>query len=195
MHRPRTDGLPGPSQPLPGSLASPATAATAAATPTDAAAVGGADGTAGRYTWMADLPPHLNGPDGWGDAGPVDALPAPIPRVWGCVDSGEEAQPGAVQYDAWFQGFYFLWGAAGKPPATTFLTAAAHHIRYCAVTPAGLNLRAGAASWAAPRSPPRGLAAPSAMRMHAAIAGPRPCTAAGPCAAAAVLENPGLVAY
>eukprot|EP00198_Chlamydomonas_reinhardtii_P004916 XP_001694252.1 predicted protein [Chlamydomonas reinhardtii] len=53
---------------------------------------------------MSDLPPHPEGPDGWGSTNPVDALPTPIPRVWECVDGGE-AQPGAVQYDACFQGF------------------------------------------------------------------------------------------
>ena len=57
---------------------------------------------------------------------------------------------------------------AGKPLATTLLTAAAYHILCGAMpaktanqTPAGLNMRAGAASWAAPHSPPpRGLALP-----------------------------------
>ena len=56
-------------------------------------------------------------------------------------------------------------------------------------TLAGLKLRAGAASWAAPRSPPpRGLACLlryAHARMHAATAGPRPCAAARSCAAAA----------
>ncbi|KXZ43904.1 hypothetical protein GPECTOR_78g92 [Gonium pectorale] len=58
----------------------------------------------GRYTWMADLPPHPDGPDGWGPTDPRDAAPTPLDRVWERLD-GTPAPPGAVQYDACFQGF------------------------------------------------------------------------------------------
>ncbi|PNH06875.1 hypothetical protein TSOC_006722 [Tetrabaena socialis] len=57
-----------------------------------------------RYTWMTDLAPHPGGLEGWGAASPVDVAPTPIARVWERADGGE-AQPGAVQYDACFQGF------------------------------------------------------------------------------------------
>ncbi|GIM15629.1 hypothetical protein Vretimale_18343 [Volvox reticuliferus] len=80
--RPRDDGLPGPSQPFP-APGSPA---------------------ASRYSWMADLPPHPDGPDGWGTTNPRDAVPMAIDRVWERLDGGA-AQPGAVEYDACFQGF------------------------------------------------------------------------------------------
>ena len=57
---------------------------------------------------------------------------------------------------------------AGNPLSTTLLTASAYHILHSAMlaskdpnqTPAGLNLRAGDASRAPPRCPPRGLARP-----------------------------------
>ncbi|GFR51687.1 hypothetical protein Agub_g14130, partial [Astrephomene gubernaculifera] len=82
--RPRTDGLPGPSQPFPTS--SP-------------------DSPPCRYSWMADLPPHPEGPEGWGPTAPVDAAPTFIDRVWERLD-GQAVQPGAVQcYDECFQGF------------------------------------------------------------------------------------------
>ncbi|GLI68215.1 hypothetical protein VaNZ11_012559, partial [Volvox africanus] len=80
--RSRDDGLPGPSQPYP-APGSPA---------------------ASRYSWMADLPAHPDGPDGWGTTDPRDAAPMAIDRVWERLD-GVAAQPGAVPYDACFQGF------------------------------------------------------------------------------------------
>ncbi|GLC40893.1 hypothetical protein PLESTB_000011700 [Pleodorina starrii] len=82
--RPRGDDLPGPSQPFP--------------------VPGSGSGSGCRYTWMDDLPPHPDGPDGWGTTDPRDATPTAIDRVWERLD-GSAAQPGAVQYDACFQGF------------------------------------------------------------------------------------------
>ena len=64
---------------------------------------------------------------------------------------------------------------AGNLLPTTLFTTATFYIRAVLClpaktadqTPAGLNLRAGAASWATPRChPPRGLARPSATHMH-----------------------------
>lgn len=57
-----------------------------------------------RYSWMADLPPHPDGPDGWGAASPQDVRPVALGGVWERLD-GTAAQPGAVTYDVCFQGF------------------------------------------------------------------------------------------
>ncbi|KAG2486024.1 hypothetical protein HYH03_015337 [Edaphochlamys debaryana] len=99
--RPRTDGLPGPSQPFPGSLAE-GEGAPSASVP---GGVGGADGSRGRYTWMQDLAPHPDGPAGWGTTQPYDAVPYDIPRVWEAIDGAAIQAGAAVSYDACFQGF------------------------------------------------------------------------------------------
>ncbi|EFJ45845.1 hypothetical protein VOLCADRAFT_118201 [Volvox carteri f. nagariensis] len=48
-----------------------------------------------RYTWMEDLPPHPDGPDGWGTTDPRDVVPTTIERVWERLD-GSTAQPGSI---------------------------------------------------------------------------------------------------
>ncbi len=93
--------MPGPSQPFPrDEPIAPAASSTAATEAESGPTAGGMC----RYSWMADLLPHPDGPDGWGAASPRDVPPVALGGVWERLD-GAAAQPGAVTYDVCFQGF------------------------------------------------------------------------------------------